>query len=31
MTNEIMWRGHVAMKLQLPSFLGASSVKHVYD
>ena len=29
-TNEIMWRGYVATKLQLPSFLGASSVEHMF-
>ena len=29
MTNEFTWRGHMAMTLQLPSFLGTSSIKRV--
>ena len=29
MTNKITWWGHVATTLQLPSFLGASSIERV--
>ena len=29
MTNKITWQGHVATTLQLPSFLGASSVERM--
>ena len=29
-TNKIMWLGHVAIKLQLFSFLGASFIEHMF-